>query len=227
MAEKLEYQVQLGTRQGFHLAGLLFLYLNLYVLLERYGAAQHWGLWALFTAGLHQGLVVVIWRRALLSPPVGKKALRARIALFAPAFALLLISRLVVTVLSSRDTAGTMFPPAEASVIAMVLIAGLCGWTIYSVIRYFGLFRALGADHFVPAYRRLPLVKEGIFRYTPNAMYTFGTLLLLLPGIWYRSGPGVAIGLFHYLAVWIHYWATELPDMAYMYQNTNRKKTTV
>lgn len=214
-----------GTRQLLHLAGLLFLFLNLYVLLERFNAGLVWGLWAWITAVLHQGLVAVVWRRALMKPPAGKNALRIWMMLFAPAFFVLLISRLVLTVLASRATAATVFPPVEASVIAMAVIAALAGWTFYSVLRHFGLFRALGADHFVAAYRRRPMVREGIFRYTPNAMYTFGTLVFLLPGIWFRSGPGMAVGLFHYCAIWIHYWATELPDMAYMYRNAPRRES--
>jgi hypothetical protein len=75
----------------------------------------------------------------------------------------------------------------------------------------------LGADHFEPEYRKKPFVKNGIYRYTGNAMYTFGTLPFLLPGLLFQSGEGLAFGLYHYLAIWVHYWATEKPDMRHLY----------
>jgi len=49
-------------------------------------------------------------------------------------------------------------------------------YLLYSVIRYFGFTRALGADHFDEKYRMLPLVRRGIFRFTDNGMYTYGFL---------------------------------------------------
>lgn len=50
-------------------------------------------------------------------------------------------------------------------------------YTFYSVGRYFSFTRAVGADHFDTAYRKLPIVNEGIFRYTSNGTYAFGFLL--------------------------------------------------
>lgn len=50
-------------------------------------------------------------------------------------------------------------------------------FTGWSIERYFGVARALGGDHFRQKYRDMPLVKEGAFKYSSNAMYSFAFLL--------------------------------------------------
>ena len=57
----------------------------------------------------------------------------------------------------------------------------------YSVRRYFGFKRAFGIDHFDPSYRSRPFVREGIFRFSSNAMYDFGFLWLWLPGLFLQT----------------------------------------
>ena len=48
---------------------------------------------------------------------------------------------------------------------------------MYSVVHYFGIDRAYGIDHFEPElYRNKTFVKQGMFKYTDNAMYKFGFL---------------------------------------------------
>jgi hypothetical protein len=49
----------------------------------------------------------------------------------------------------------------------------LAGYTMYSVKKFFGFARAAGIDHFDPEYCSRPLVREGVFRWTSNAMYVF------------------------------------------------------
>ncbi len=58
-------------------------------------------------------------------------------------------------------------------ILAGVLIIPF-GFTIWSIGRYLGVARALGGDHFREAYRGMPLVKEGAFKFSTNAIYTFG-----------------------------------------------------
>ncbi|MCH2115792.1 MAG: hypothetical protein MK171_12890 [Pirellulales bacterium] len=50
-------------------------------------------------------------------------------------------------------------------------------YAAYSVQTYFGMIRAAGADHFDARYRQMPLVWEGIFRFTQNGMYVYAFLL--------------------------------------------------
>jgi len=77
--------------------------------------------------------------------------------------------------------------------------------------------RALGIDHFDPAWRSAPFVRQGIFRFTRNGMYVYGFLLMWVPGLWWGSAAALAVALFNHLYIWVHYYATELPDMARIY----------
>jgi protein-S-isoprenylcysteine O-methyltransferase Ste14 len=90
-------------------------------------------------------------------------------------------------------------------------------YLLYSVGRYFTFERAFGADHFDPAVRMLPLVRAGIFRFTPNAMYVFGFLLLWIPALWWGSAAGLAAAIFNHAYIWVHYVATERPDLRRLY----------
>ena len=83
--------------------------------------------------------------------------------------------------------------------------------------RYFTFRRALGVDHFDPSYHSRPLVRQGIFRFTRNGMYIFGLLMAWLPGLWYASAAGLVLALFNHAYVWVHYFATERPDMKRIY----------
>ncbi len=89
---------------------------------------------------------------------------------------------------------------------------------MFSVARYFGLSRAAGADHFEERYRTLPLVREGIFRWTGNGMYGVAFLgpwgLALLLG----STGALIAAAFGHAYIWLHYYATERPDMEFIYR---------
>ncbi len=90
-------------------------------------------------------------------------------------------------------------------------------YLFYSVKHYFTFTRAFGADHFDPAYRSMPIEQRGIFRFTSNGMYVFGFLLLWVPGLWWSSSAALVVALFNHLYIWVHYFATELPDMRRIY----------
>ena len=100
--------------------------------------------------------------------------------------------------------------------LALVCL-GLAGWLMYSVLQYFTVKRALGADHFDPEYRSLSLEKRGIFAYTRNGMYTFGLLALYIPGLLWASQAALWLGLLNHLNTWLHYFVTERPDMRRIY----------
>jgi Phospholipid methyltransferase len=87
----------------------------------------------------------------------------------------------------------------------------------YSLHTYFGMDRAMGLDHFDPSYRHRPFVREGIFRYTDNAIYTFGFLLFWILGLVFLSQAALLAALFNHLYIWVHYYCTELPDISAIY----------
>jgi protein-S-isoprenylcysteine O-methyltransferase Ste14 len=95
-------------------------------------------------------------------------------------------------------------------------------YVFYSILRYFTLRRAMGVDHFDPSYRGAGLVRKGIFRYTSNAMYTFGLLFLWIPGLLFSSKAALAVALFSHVYVWVHYYCTEKPDMKRIYGASSR-----
>jgi len=88
---------------------------------------------------------------------------------------------------------------------------------MYSVRRYFGMARAAGADHFFPQYREMALVKEGIFRFTENGMYIYAFLLFWAIAIGFDSSAALVVAAFSHAYIWVHFYATERPDMQYLY----------
>ena len=90
-------------------------------------------------------------------------------------------------------------------------------YAIYSVKRYFGMMRASGADHFDSRYRNMPLVREGIFRFTSNGMYSCAFLLFWAIAVGFNSKTAVVVAAFSHAYIWVHFFATEKPDMKYLY----------
>ena len=84
-------------------------------------------------------------------------------------------------------------------------------------MRYFGLARAAGADHFDPSYRKMPFVTGGIFKYTSNGMYVYAFLLFWAIGIGCNSSAALVVAAFSHAYIWVHFYATEKPDMDHLY----------
>ena len=212
--------------QGLHVAALALLILGLILAseLDLVRAGALWGLesvkwfWiAALVAILHQHYVWFCWRTelhgALLSRLFGSRGF----TLFATGFALLGLTRVVAVFALAVSNRGTV-PSADAVLQALALVALVPAvYLFYSVQRYFGFRRAFGIDHFDPAYRRMPFVREGIFRFSDNAMYTFGFLILWVPALWFGSVAGLCIALFNHIYIWVHYASTERPDMRRIY----------
>ncbi|MCP4380661.1 MAG: hypothetical protein GY798_04445, partial [Hyphomicrobiales bacterium] len=108
------------------------------------------------------------------------------------------------------------FDPLLLKIAAIVALLPAL-YLFYSVKRYFSFTRALGADHFDASVRDLPFVRQGIFRFTSNGMYVFGFLLLWVPGFWWASSAALTAALFNHIYIWVHYYATERPDMKRIY----------
>lgn len=143
--------------------------------------AADWARLSIALALIHQVLVAIVFRlqlhRDLVRRLFGNRDMRIWAATFVP----LLVARpLTVLMTGWADTVPiTGYRTAE-----MVLGAGLLAaavWAMHSVLVHFTLPRALGGDHFRDCFARMPLVRQGAFRFTDNAMY--GVVFLGLWGI--------------------------------------------
>lgn len=90
-------------------------------------------------------------------------------------------------------------------------------WTMHSVKKHFGFARALGGDHFFERYRTMPMVREGAFRYSSNAMYTFVFMGLWGIALLCRSRAALAVAIFQHAYIWVHWYCTEQPDGVVLY----------
>lgn len=123
----------------------------------------------------------------------------------------------MIFLLAISDTNSIKINSTERIVFSISLLIPVI-YLFYSVRKYFGFNRAMGLDHFEPDKARdMPFVKEGIFKYTPNAMYTFGFLMIYVPGILFASKSALVVALFSHIYIWVHYYFTELPDMKIIY----------
>ena len=177
--------------------------------------------WLYLAAGIavtHQIFVWLCWRlelhHSLLTRLFGRYGFR----FYATGFTILVILRVAAVLILAVINQDSFDMPSEIlqgfAIVALVPATYL----FYSVKRYFGFRRALGLDHFDKSYRLLPTVREGIFRITPNGMYTFGFLLIWIPGLWFASTAALFAAMFNHLYIWVHYFATERPDMQRIYE---------
>ena len=123
---------------------------------------------------LHQIFVWLAWRSELN----GRRFSRYfGFGTYLVLFFTLFLGRFVsLAALAWVDRGSLGLDPSLAMILAVILASpGL--YAMYSVQRYFGMKRAAGADHFDPLYRDMPLVRQGIFRFTDNGMYVYAFLL--------------------------------------------------
>lgn len=143
----------------------------------------------------------------------GRSDMRVWGAIFLP---FLLLRPLVVLGLGLADDGSLARFRGLQILLALILLA-LALYTFWSVARYFGLARALGGDHFRQKYREMPLVQEGAFKYSSNAMYTFGFLVLWSIALFTGSRAALAEALFQHAYIWVHMYTVEEPDMRVIY----------
>lgn len=167
---------------------------------------------------LHQVYVWLSWRLELHHQWLSQSLGRERgFLVYAVGFSVLFVFRLLsIVALSLASRNSFEIRPAIAAILSLALLLPSV-YLVYSVLRYFGLRRAFGIDHFDPSYRKAPFVREGIFRFSSNAMYVFGFLLLWIPGVLLSSKAGLLAAFFSHVYIWVHYYCTELPDMWRIY----------
>ncbi|MEK6235728.1 MAG: phosphatidylethanolamine N-methyltransferase family protein, partial [Planctomycetales bacterium] len=143
-----------------------------------------WFAIALAVPVIHQIYVWIAWRSELCFGAVTE---RVGFVTYQAVFLVLLVSRpvsLILLTIADHDSFELAIPVR----LLLCMLLGLpAAYTGYSVVRYFGIARAAGIDHFDESYRTKPLVKEGIFKYTSNSMYVFGFM-----GLWVIAFAGAS-----------------------------------
>lgn len=163
---------------------------------------------------VHQIFVWLAWRLELRSATLSKTiGFRGYVVCFFVLFGGRFISLLALAWID-RDS---LKLPLFAQVTITTLLTLLGFYAMYSVKRYFGMARASGADHFDPKYLTMPLVKEGIFRFTNNGMYFYAFLLFWAIATSCNSSAALLVAAFSHAYIWIHFYCTEKPDMDYLY----------
>lgn len=180
-------------------------------------SSTSWIYIAAWTAIGHHLLVWFVWRSELYFRFISHHFGNNGFTFYTRLFFIFFVGRLVsLILLASASSDSLLFSPLLLDSIAVIISVPML-YTLYSVHRYFGFKRAVGIDHFDLAYKDKPLVQRGIFRYTPNAMYSFGILFLWLPGLLLASEAALWMALFNHIYVWVHYFTLEKPDMNYLY----------
>jgi len=182
------------------------------------GLSERAWLWlAILVPIVQQVGVVLVWRSQLQwqlpTRVLGRGAFVAWGAFFFP----LLIARpLSILGLGVADM-GSLDVPAAVAVPIGALLFVPAAWTMHSVVKHFGFARALGGDHFFERYRAMPMVREGAFAWSSNAMYTFVFGAFWGLALVTQSRAALAAALFQHAAIWVHWYCTEQPDGVVLY----------
>ena len=194
-------------------------------------SGQLWGIstqiwfWVAVTVPvIHQVVVALLWRAELYHNKMTDRFGDKAFFVFKVIFTILFIGRPITLILLGISNAGTLpLNPALAYGLAAIMLFPFA-YTMYSVFHYFGIDRAYGEDHFKPAYYKdKPFVKQGMFKYTDNAMYKFGFLILWSIALVFLSKAALLVTAFQHLYIWVHFYFTELPDIRYIYGSRTRE----
>jgi len=163
---------------------------------------------------VHQVFVWLAWRLELRSSTISETiGFSGYVACFFLLFGGRFVSLLALAWLDRGSLGLDTVPQAVAT--TLLALPGI--YAMYSVMRYFGLARAAGADHFDRRYRDMPLVREGIFRFTRNGMYLHAFLLFWAIAVGFNSMAAAAVAAFSHAYIWVHFYSTEKPDMDFLY----------
>jgi hypothetical protein len=211
------------TGQATHFIGLSLLLLLTWIAWQFVGNPSSFLFWiAIAFPIMHQIFVWITWRLEL-------QALSATAALTFPVylaiFFTLFAGRFVSLLTLAWADRGSLQLPIISQVILTALFTVPGVYAMYSVWRYFGLARAAGADHFDPRYRDMPLVRQGIFRFTSNGMYLYAFLLFWAIAFAFNSFAATIVAAYSHAYIWVHYYATEKPDMDYLYRASPMRGT--
>ena len=182
--------------------------------------AVNWIVLSWIFAGIFLFWIMMFWRLELYAGKIGKWFGSRGFLIFKTGFTILGMCRFLSLIPASMASSASLNIPAAFRLGFIFGTVPFVLWGLYSVIFYFGINRAFGADHFFPEYKNKSLEKRGIYRFIPNSMYTVVLLLLYYPGFIFCSQAGLVAALLHHLFVWCHYFCTEKPDMKEIYKIT-------
>ena len=164
----------------------------------------------------HQVFVWLAWRLELRSAATSKTiGFRGYVVIFFLLFGGRFVSLLALAWLDRGSLRLQVLPQT----ILTILLGAIGFYAMYSVMRYFGFARAAGADHFISGYRNMPLVRKGIFRFTSNGMYVYAFFLFWAIAVGFASTSALAVAAFSHAYIWVHFYATEKPDMDFLYSS--------
>ncbi len=177
----------------------------------------NWAYIAMGVALFHQSMVAVVFRLQLhfdiMVQLFGNNALKIWGVVFLP----FLAARPITLLIAGLADAGSLGGDRNLQLVAGATLMIPAVWGMHSVLKYFTINRALGGDHFYDKYANMPMVDQGIFKYSSNAMYAFVFLglwgIALLTGSW----NALVLALFNHAYIWIHMYCTERPDMDVIY----------
>ncbi len=180
----------------------------------------YWFIFTLMAPVVHQFYVLICWRSELYHKSISNLFGEKGFKLYKIGFAILILSRPITILLLAISNANTININTSLSyVLSGILIIPVI-YLFYSLREYFGIDRAFGIDHFYPEkLKNVPMVSQGIFKYTSNGMYVFGFLILWIPGILMQSKAGLLMALFNHIYIWVHYYFTEKPDIQMIYKD--------
>jgi Phospholipid methyltransferase len=163
---------------------------------------------------VHQVFVWLTWRFELQSSAISRTiGFAGYLAAFFTLFGARFVSLAALAWLDRGSL--NLGPAAQVAITTLLALPGI--YAMYSVQRYFGFARAAGADHFEKRYRKMPLVNEGIFRFTSNGMYVYAFFLFWAIAVGLNSMAALVVAAFSHAYIWVHYYATEKPDMDFLY----------
>ena len=180
-------------------------------------ADERWFIAALAVPVAQQVAVALLWRAQLCHGLLTRVFGDAGFVVWGILFFPLLIARpLLVIAVGAADVGSLPIPDAVGIALGSVLLLPSL-WAGHSVKKYFGFARALGGDHFFERYRAMPMVREGAFKYSSNAMYTFVFIGLWGIALLFRSRAALAVAMFQHAYIWVHWYCTEQPDGVVLY----------
>jgi hypothetical protein len=212
-------------KQGWHFIFLVLLLVGVVVIAQGdVLIGQLWGvstltwLWiAIVVPVVHQIYVWLFWRLELHHVLITRWFGKNGFPIFQIGFTILFGARPLSILFLGMSNYNTLTCSPTLMYVAAVLLLIPGVYTMYSVVQYFGMDRAYGIDHFDSSYRDKPFVKQGMFKYTDNAMYKFGFLILWSIALFTLSKAALLAVIFNHLYIWVHFYFTELPDIHRIY----------
>lgn len=180
-------------------------------------STQTW-LWiAIAVPVIHQILVWLFWRLELYHGLITRWFGDKGFLIYKIIFTIFFAGRPVTLILLGLSNYKSLtINPWIAYGVAIILFIPFV-YTMYSVAHYFGIDRAYGIDHFDQSYRGKSFVKQGMFKYSDNAIYKFGFLILWSIALVFLSKAALLAAAFNHLYIWAHFYFTELPDIRHIY----------